>query len=503
MKSFKAIEANRRDYYGDSTRNSVHRASLTVPEIAGAEAEISFLNHFLLKRGYENVACRITAIDRDGQRIDAKLFPVTEPRVYSFALGDLFDKPAVSYVAEFFAAENLFIPFPAVMVNHRGPNFLNSVHAYNRVLNDVFEDDAINAHHQREASIDVRIDRTFDTFLLFSAGAQNVRDALAIELSTPAGTHAATVPLELPRLTTREVSLADTYPDLGPLHAGVLKVQQPRQALFYGRMLAGQRHRDGAWSANHSYYDSSDMAEYWEDASDSWRLYPLFPGLDTRVRMYPIMSPSRLGLTIALQDGRGRRIAEVSAGEIESPGDGILDLSIPALAQASGLDPADMSAFAVYAQPIGRQAPTRVNHQLVLGASGDDRLQASINVSMGNPNVFVPAEKIGLSWGQIPVGADLDTWLGLCAIDPAGGACPVEVAFYDSEGEIARRSWTVAAGAAIAVDVAAELEPEIGELPTDAPAYLWYTARGQRPDLTAYTVSRHRQSGHCSGEHSF
>jgi len=66
MKTVKQVETTRKTYHRDPTLNTIHRASLLVPEIQNTVAEISFLNHFLLKRQYPNVACKITAIDVDG-----------------------------------------------------------------------------------------------------------------------------------------------------------------------------------------------------------------------------------------------------------------------------------------------------------------------------------------------------------------------------------------------------------------------------------------------------
>ena len=48
---------------------------------------------------------------------------------------------------DFFSERNLFIPFSAVIITHVGKNFCNVVHSYNRILNDVFEDDKINKNH--------------------------------------------------------------------------------------------------------------------------------------------------------------------------------------------------------------------------------------------------------------------------------------------------------------------------------------------------------------------
>ena len=415
-------------------------------------------------------------------------------------LSELFEGRAAGYLVEFFAAENLYIPFPAVMVNHRGPRFLNTVHAYNRVLNDVFEDAAINRHHQREASIDVRLDEAVDTFFVMSAGANALKGSLGITLQAGGARREAEVPLDLPRFGHREISLAEAMPGLGAVRTGMLTLRAPPQPLFYGRVLTGQRHRDGAWTANHSYYDSSDLAEYWEDGGEAWRLYPHFPGIETTARMYPIMSPGRLALAVELFDREGRACARVAAGEIESPGTAPLEIAVTRLAAEAGLETAEVAAFALRALPMDGALPTRVNHQLVQEAGG---LASSINVSMGSHNVFVAPGKTGFAWGQVPVGAEIESRLGLCANDPDGADCAVEATFYGPEGELARRRWTIPGGGSLNIDVATELTPEIGEPPEEAPAYLWYTVRGARPDLAAYSLCRHRTSGHCSGEHSF
>ena len=52
------------------------------------------------------------------------------------------------------------------MINHIGKDFVNSVHSYNRVLNDIFEDDEVNKKRVYEASIDVSVDKNYDTFLI-------------------------------------------------------------------------------------------------------------------------------------------------------------------------------------------------------------------------------------------------------------------------------------------------------------------------------------------------
>ena len=72
MKSYKEMEIDRKRSHRSPDINSVHRTSLMVPELEHSIAEITFLNHFLIKRNYEHVTCCITAIDLDGKRIEKR-----------------------------------------------------------------------------------------------------------------------------------------------------------------------------------------------------------------------------------------------------------------------------------------------------------------------------------------------------------------------------------------------------------------------------------------------
>lgn len=494
MKAFKDVEQTRRLYHAKPTLNSVHRSSLLVPELPGAVAEISFVNHFLLKRKYPHVGLRVTGVGPDGKRVESRLFPVTEPRVHTFTLTGSFEKPVAEYLVEFYAAENLFIPFPAVMVNHRGPGFLNMVHSYNRSLNDVFEDDAINAKVQAEASIDVLARPGLEPFLLFTAGPAGCRGALSLELAAPEKTWKAEVAVDLPRFGHRLIRVREAFAGLPAGATGVLKARQPGQPMFYGRMLCGHLDAQGRFTANHSYYDSSETAEYWDDARDSYRSYPYFHGLDNRVRMYPIMSPSELAVSVALHGAGGKKLATVAAGSVESPGPRFLDVSVGELARGAGVPEAELESFTVSAGCGAGRMPTRVNHQLVHGTGG---LESSINVSLVNPNVFLPAGKNGLAWGQFPAGKGLRSFLGFVGNGPEGKADAVEVTFYSEDGELEKVSRPLPPGGSVRFD-----SRDFG-IETETPSYLWFMARASRPDLSAFVVTMDETTGACTGEHSF
>ena len=505
MKSFKSVEENRRAYHQDGARNSVHRSSLMVPELPGSDVEISFLNHFLLKRGMKKVACRVTAVDTSGERIEARLHPIEEPRVYRIPLSGTADGDVASYIVEFFSSDNLFIPFPAVMVNHFGDGFLNSVHSYNRVLNDVFEDDSVNSSPVAEASIDVRLDDETDGFAVFTAGPQPCHDTLEVEFSMGEDVRRASVPLDVPRFGNATISLKSLFPDIASgnvTRSGVLKMRQPLQPMFYGRMLAGMRKANGAISANHSYYDSTEVEEYWEDARTSVRMYPLFEGLRASARFYPIMSPGEVAIAIDAYDENGVALGSVDAGRITSPSGHHLDICVSDELAQAGIEAA--ASYAVRGTPTAGNTPTRIAHQAVYGDSArPGRLESSISVGLVNPNVFLPEGKTGMAWGQIPQGGDIESWLGIVGANPNGSDDTLDLQFYSETGAAGSLSVPLPDAGCVCIDPARLVEIACGGHHPEQLGYLWFEARTRRPDLQAIVVSRHTATGNCTGEHNF
>tara|TARA_B100000902_G_scaffold397049_1_gene459678 strand:- start:1158 stop:1724 length:567 start_codon:yes stop_codon:yes gene_type:complete len=177
MKDYHQVQKDRIKYHIQPFKNTVHRSSLIAPSMVGADTWISFINHFLLKRGYKSVALKLSAIDKKGYLLDTKTIQVEEPKVYSLNLSNIFCEFNVkNFLIDFFSEKNLFIPFPAVIVSHLGKDFCNIVHSYNRILNDPFENDQINKTQVLESSIDLKINGTFDTFFNLSTGISELKN---------------------------------------------------------------------------------------------------------------------------------------------------------------------------------------------------------------------------------------------------------------------------------------------------------------------------------------
>ena len=490
MKPIKDIEDTRKGYHADAARNTVHRSSLLAPSLPGCNVDISFANHFLLKRGYRDIACRLTAIDGNGQRIVSKTYAVDEPRVYAFELDDLTDQRADNFMVEFFTASNLFIPFPAVIVNHRNETFLNSVHSYNRVLNDVFEDDEVNRAQVSEASIDVHRQAGLDTFAIFTTGPQPCQGDLQVRLNTGSGLLQADVPVNPQRLTNTFVSLQKVLGDT-TAGGGVVTLRQPQQPMFYGRMLAGIQHpSDRAIAANHSFYDCSDVEEYWADNRPSSRVYPLLPGFITELRLYPIFSPCRMLGAIDFLDSRGNVLGTVACEPVNCPSAEFLDLSVTDALAKSGIDGA--VSFQYRAWPEQGGTPKRINHQLVYGDQRSD-LKASVAISLRNPNAFAPTKTTGLVWGQCAIGEDLDTRVGLTFDHPDGEPSSAIIKLLGENGETATHTAQFHAGSAFVFDPGKMLTSATTDMGQTAPLRM---VLGNRGSLGPERLCCHSESAH-------
>jgi hypothetical protein len=495
MKPLRDVEKTRLDSYEDAQKNSIHRSSLLVPTIPNTQVSISFLNHFLFKRNNQNVGLRLTAVDTAGARINSRLFPIDEPRVYTFHLQRDFCPSASSFLVEFFSSSNIVIPFPAVMVNHRGPKSYSTVHSFNRVLNDIFEDDEINTVQVEEGAIDIAQDSRASTFFTVFAGQNRLQDEIGLRFKNNSTSVSKRIPVDIPRLTHQSFSLGSVFPEIEH-QQGVLLIQQPRQDMFYGRLLVGQTLPNGDLSANHSYYDNSQIAgEYWDDSHPSHRTYPIIDGLTTSIRIYPIQSPSTLGFSVLLKDAQGFTLAESKEFELISPSADWFDIEINQLINSLGVTPHDVVAFTLVARPITGNTPMRINHQLVFSGSG---LVSSINVSMQNFNVLHSSDRPRTTWGQLIHSAEFDTWLAFVNDGETSESSEVGVKFFSEVGLLKTIPVSVNQGTGSQL-----LLSDVLGVATGDDQFIWFEVESPNYFLSEWSISRHKTSGHCTGEHSF
>lgn len=508
MKAYKEVLKDQLKYHKNPNVNTVHRSSLLVPVIPDHETSISFLNHFLIKRGYESVSLKVTPYGKNGSPLPSNTYLINEPRVYSINLSSEFNNSEVSsYQAEFFCAENLFIPFPAVMVNHTGAQGVNICHSYNRVLNDLTEFSKVSSISVKESSFEFVNNSFQSTFVVFHTGLQGIatEDKLEFELLDLSGDVVWTGSLDgisfNSPMTSYFINLHSAFDDLPVVEQKAqytIKVKQPEQFMFYGRLLAGIAAKGNtAISANHSYYDSSATEEYF-DGVQVFRTYPYSQnGLNTIV-LYPISSPTSGIVRLVANHGSFPNSESTLLLEEDYHSNGkIINLSVDQLVSSKGLD--NVKTFSlIYDATDDKGAPTRLNHQLCYG-SNKESLSSSINVSLSSLDVPVYEKKIYVSWIQVLNDPDYDTYTSICFNDAGDQSAfkqsDLKISYFDSTGLLLEQSVKLSPLDSILLDSASRLSKD---------KYLWITAESSdRGGFSLYTYHCHKVTGHCSGEHGF
>jgi len=497
MKKLLDVEKTRGEQHADNKRNSVHRSSLLVPALPNSDVAISFLNHFLIKRGITSIGCKVTAIDNNGQRITSQLTTIDQPRVYTMYLQRDFVPNATSFLVEFFSSENISVPFPAVMVNHRTKNALSGVHSFNRVLADIFEDDDVNAIHVQEAAIDIVQNPSLSTFFVLAAGPFNLQAPITLRLNNHDSDLTHTLNVNIPRFTQQLFELHDIVPAWSQLQ-GTLFIDQPDQKLFYGRLFVGQIAKDDSFVGNHSYYDSSHVeGEYWTNNNPSFRTYPLIQELDTLIRFYPIMSPSTIAVTVIFNSSDGTQLGVTAPRSLLSPSTDFFELDIRKSAIEASVNIAAVNSFTVQAIPLSGNTPTRINHQIVYRQSA---IESSINISLQNYNVLHSKSKVRTSWGQIFNSPEFETWLSITNDGYENSVSSLKIQIFDETGYLGSETVDVLTRSATTIKISTML---LRNNLTPKGEFVWYEIECPNYFLTAFSISRHIKSGHCTGEHSF
>ena len=506
MKPVKEVEKDRISYYKNSNLNTVHRSSLLIPKLEGNKTLISFINHYLIKRGYKDVILKLTAYDKNGISSDAITYELNSEKVYTYYLEKIFGENYNSYQAEFFSSKNLYIPYPAVMINHIGNCSINTVHAYNRILNDPRELEKINTIKVREASMDVIINEELDTFFILHSGILPLTEAnLQIELKSAKTKKKYTINsiINMTKMNTMKFNLSKLISE--NIKEKIIKkdftltITQPEQPLFYGRLLSGVEKKDTlSFSGNHSFYDNSNYEEYFSNKK-SYKTFPYFKGYKNIVRIYPIMSPSfgEIDLYLNLKNNnqiKSTKLKTYKFKNIFKP----LEIDINSIISNNQINNCPSTFTLIYRSNKNSKVPTRFNMQLVYGSEENTEVDASINQSLYNNELFLAKGKKSFTWSQIVNDINYLSNLGFCFIDDINISRSIkrniEVDFYDEDGHLEKKLF--------------ELNPLdsiiINKLHFNSKSkFIWITAKSDYPQLHFFTIHTNKSTGFTSGEHNF
>jgi len=421
-----------------------------------------------------------------------------EAKVYNIEPSRIFPLQASVLNIEFYSGKNLFFPFPAVIINHKNEHFNNYVHSYNRILNDVEEEIEINNQNFVESAIDVINSGDKESFFIFSSGFQEVDSELEFSLYYQNETLRVSRKIKLPRMTYKKYTLRSIFPQLNNknVSSGILKIKQPKQFMFFGRMLVGIE-TPGAFFANHSYYVSSEVSEYWENNNPSFRQYPFLQTYKNLIRFYPIMSPSNLAIFFEFHAENEETIRSREFNLI-SPSERYLEINVNDIVKELGLNSSSLSSFVVKCSNLSGYTPTRINHQLVYELK--DGLATSINMSLVSDNIYVSNSKKGLNWGQLVIGNNYDSILAVTLNKPSDLVENFKITFYDQIGKLGEMDGNFKGFSAKVINSIEIIEKFTR--PQDG-SYIWYVLESENPHVYSYSICRNMVTNHTSGEHCF
>ncbi len=150
----------------------------------GTDTEISLLNHFILKRGINDVIANVEIRDLDGSLVKSFKLNMDEERVYSVRLGEYLDTIFVGSIYVFFNSdENLAVPFCAVMCSIKSSNSVCGVHSYGRRLEQKELGTNLDMKKSIEMGWTTRDSESIKSFAALHGGSKKLKLRVKFEIS--------------------------------------------------------------------------------------------------------------------------------------------------------------------------------------------------------------------------------------------------------------------------------------------------------------------------------
>lgn len=402
-------------------------AIFPVMQTAGISSRILFMGYWMLKRNIKEIACVITLRDLKGTILARHTQMIVEAKTYRIELADELERSGKkrfsdfdgSLEVEFFSTQNLFFPFPAVVINYYGPNFSTVVHTAQRVYND-YEDKIRNSDTAvPESGFNIYADEDIEPFIALINGCTKVENS--------------TLRLQM---VNHEQEVMECTIDLGPLSPYETKWIYPARHCELKRFLEGRpgaakihfnvdwifprlvvgniHHSIPALSITHTYYDCSVAmkdSDYWRPVEDGWYAASLMvPGEVasdhfTNVYFYPIYSPSTFAVDAEIYDTQGKRLGRVvDVAKITAPHLQVHRIPVKTLFKDFLPKGIQECALRLIARPLnGSRMPSRIKIGFDIGST-DENAPCNIctNLQPFNP----PLENKPQTFRWSPVLAD-------------------------------------------------------------------------------------------------
>lgn len=388
---------------GAIAERPVFRSSAIFPVMQqkGISSRLLFMGYWILKRHIREMSALITLRNLEGTILARHQLLIQEAKTFRIELSHELERAGLhkdsifqgSLEAEFFSTQNLFFPFPAIVVNYYGPTFSTVVHTAQRIYND-FEDKARNSQVEvPESGFNLYADDEKEPFITLINGCVAVPNShLSLQLINHAQKE-LTCNIDLNALAPYQTKWI--YParhcDLKGFFAGqpgAAKVHFQIDWAFPRLVVGNFHHKIPALSITHTYYDCSQAvaeSDYWRPQEPGWHNAALMvPGKlaenhFSNIYFYPIYSPSTFAIDIEIYNRQGALLrSKQEAALIKAPQFKLHLINLKKCCQELGIDDSADCGLRLIARPLsGNRVPARIKLGLDVGVTSS---QAACNI---------------------------------------------------------------------------------------------------------------------------
>lgn len=526
MRSYYAHLTTTAAAHGAIVPKPVFRSSAIFPVIQqqGISSRILFMGYWILKRNIREISAVVSLRNEEGILLARSTLLIQQAKTYRIELADELERAGLgknvdfagSLEVEFFSTQNLFFPFPAVVINYYGPHFSTVVHTAQRVYNDA-EDKARNSQTEvPESGFNLYADDEREPFIGLINGCFPVPES--------------TMDLQLINHEQRELTCSIKLGPLAPYEtkwiyparhcdlksffsgmAGAAKINFQVDWIFPRLVVGNFHHKIPALTITHTYYDCSKAAtesDYWKPEEPGWHVAALMvPGElsknhFTNVYFYPIYSPSSFAIDIEIYNPHGQLLgSKQNAVVIHAPKFEVYCLSLKAFCRELGIDDHADYALRLIARPLNHsKVPARIKIGLDVGiANTQTPCNICTNLQPFNPSL----ENKPTSFRWSPVLADqpkATIWLmnSSPAIDYQRQADLTLTFFHESDDQTITRNLTLPPNGFTIIPIAQD--QELNDFFQNHVG--WMTLTTTNPYTTSYYFTENA-SGVVGGDHGF
>jgi hypothetical protein len=501
---------NKRGNYGDLGYDPVFRAAALFLAVVNprVKTRVVFMNYWQIKNGVTEGSVLATIRDQNGKRV-ARQYWKLEQVAFDIDVGEMLENPADfigSIEVEIHSSEDLKFAFPALDVVYETPKGLTYVHTCQRKFNNTEDAMRGTRFNPRQSAFDLITTNGSRPFFSVINGPRAVAAASArIEVINHKGeTLRHEKPFgELVPFAARLVELTE-IPGLTAFLAGepgYCVVDLDANDVFC-RLTCGNLGPDfETMSVTHSFYDCRKFDDYYT-ADDIHCFFPLnyVEGLDVEVVFYPILSPSRLKVTLEERAKNGDVARTYLVNEdYDGSGAEMLRFNLKDFLSGQGEQPREV-LYCLRVVAHDGKIPARIPIGL------NYRTAASPGVNINTSAMFTTAfraKQRSYMWGPLPLREGGKNWLMIAHLSdpvPQEETSEGQLTVWIDDEIVLRKDMTSRHGEAINLEMekllpAAKVAANMGKT-------AWYVFESASVAYTANQVFV-SADGHVGGDHSF